>query len=100
VKTLARFVGHILLAMVKGFVFTGLAAAVLTGAALCFSSPTHTIAVHSTAVAFAATIVVLAACLGAAVALIYHLSHLDTARHAAQRYSAYRAKQRQRPGTT
>jgi hypothetical protein len=42
--------------------------------------------------AFGLVIALLAGIVGAAVALIYHLSHLDGLHHAAQRYSAMRAE--------
>ena len=89
-KTIAGFFGHILLAMVKGFIFTGVVAAVLAFGALYVTSPTHALTPSTTNTALAGVIVLLAAILGAAVALIYHLSHLDTARHAMKRYSDYR----------
>jgi hypothetical protein len=75
----------------------GIAAAVLAFGALYLTSPTHALTPKATDAALAGTIVLLAAILGAAVALIYHLSHLDTARHAMKRLGAYRDAQRRGP---
>jgi hypothetical protein len=79
--------------MVKGFVFTGIVAAGISLVALMVASPSHQLTLGLSA-GFAATATVLAALLGAAVALIYHLSHLGDVRHAIQRSSASRATPR------
>jgi hypothetical protein len=88
-RQIIGFVGHLLGAMLKGFFFTGMAAAIVCAAALVLTEPNHQVTVD-TSLAFGLVIVVLAGALGAAVALIYHLSHLNTIHHAAQRYSARR----------
>jgi hypothetical protein len=69
--------------MFKGFVFTGLAAAILCAVALFVMAPGHRVTLDTSA-AFGLVIALLAGLLGAAVALIYHLSHLDTLHHAVQ----------------
>ena len=94
-KALVRFTGHVLLAMVKGFVFTGLVAAVATLGAIYLTAPQHALTLHSINTVLAGVIVVLAGLLGAAVALIYHLTHLESARHGIQRYRARRDAPRQ-----
>jgi hypothetical protein len=86
------FVGHLVCAMLKGFVFTGMAATLACAVALYLAEPPHQMTLV-TALAFGLAITLLAGMLGAAVALIYHLSHLDTLHHAAQRYSERRSGQ-------
>jgi putative exporter of polyketide antibiotics len=88
------FVGHLVGAMLKGFFFTGMAAAIVCAVALVLTEPNHQVTVN-TSLAFCLAIALLAGMLGAAVALIYHLSHLHTLRHAAQRYSERRSGQAQ-----
>jgi putative exporter of polyketide antibiotics len=88
------FVGHLVGAMLKGFFFTGLAAAVACAVALYLTEPQHQMTLD-TSLAFGLAIALLAGMLGAAVALIYHLSHLDTLHHAARQYSDRRAGQAQ-----
>ena len=95
-KAVFQFVGHVLWAMVKGFVFTGIAAAIICFGALFATAPGHHLTLDVSAV-FAAVISALAAILGAAVALIYHLSHIEEVSHAVKRYSASREAQRQQP---
>jgi hypothetical protein len=75
-RAVLRFTGHVLWAMVKGFVFTGVVAALICAAVLFTASPTHHLTLDLSAV-FAIVISVLAVTLGATVALIYHLSHLE-----------------------
>ena len=89
-RRIIGFVGHLLGAMLKGFFFTGMAAAILCAAALILTEPNHQVTVD-TSLAFGLVIVVLAGALGAAIALIYHLSHLNALHRAAQRYSARRS---------
>jgi predicted PurR-regulated permease PerM len=84
-----HFVGHTLAAMVKGFVFTGVVAAILCFLALVVASPDHEVSMGIGAV-FSIVIAVLAAFLGAAAALIYHLSHIEELRHLLARASAAR----------
>jgi putative exporter of polyketide antibiotics len=84
------FVGHLVRAMLKGFFFTGIAAALVCAVALFLTEPNHQMTLD-TSMAFGLVIALLAGMLGAAVALIYHLSHLHTLRHAAQQYSERRA---------
>jgi putative exporter of polyketide antibiotics len=84
------FVGHLVAAMLKGFFFTGMAAAIVCAVALFVTEPQHQVRVD-TSLAFGLVIALLAGVLGAAVALIYHLSHLDTLHHAARQYSDRRS---------
>lgn len=84
------FIGHLVGAMVKGFFYTAFVAALLCAAALFFAEPNHRLAVD-TSTAFGLVIALLAGVVGAAVALIYHLSHLDSLHHAARRYSEMQA---------
>jgi putative exporter of polyketide antibiotics len=86
------FIGHLVGAMLKGFFFTGMAAALVCAAALFLTEPNHRVTLD-TSLAFGLVIALLAGVLGAAVALIYHLSHLDSLHHAAQHYSDRRAGQ-------
>ena len=79
-----RFTGHVLGAMLKGFVFTGIIVAILCFAVLFLTAPGHQLKPDISA-AFALVISSLAALLGAAVALIYHLSHLHDVHHALRR---------------
>jgi putative exporter of polyketide antibiotics len=92
------FVGHLISAMLKGFVFTGVAAAILCAVVLFVTEPNHQ-AQLDTSLVFGLTIVLLAGVLGAAVALIYHLSHLDSLRHTMRHYSEMRAAQREHQST-
>jgi putative exporter of polyketide antibiotics len=93
------FVGHLVGAMLKGFFFTGIAAALVCAVTLFLTEPTHQLTLD-TSLAFGLAIALLGGMLGAAVALIYHLSHLHTLRHAAQEYSERRAGQAQaQPGS-
>jgi putative exporter of polyketide antibiotics len=86
------FVGHLVSAMLKGFFFTGMAAAIVCAVALFLTEPNHQLSLD-TSMVFGLTIALLAGILGAAVALIYHLSHLDTLRHTVRHYSERRASQ-------
>jgi len=88
------FIAHLFWAMLKGFFFTGLVAAVICAVVLFITEPNHQITVDTTMV-FSLVIALLAGVLGAAVALIYHLSHLDGIHHTVQHYSETRAAQRQ-----
>lgn len=92
-KGILGFTWHVVGAMLKGFIFTGLLAGILCAAALFLTEPGHRLALDVSAV-FALVISGLAAILGAAVALIYHLGHLDGVHHAAQRYREQRAARR------
>jgi hypothetical protein len=94
VKAIFDFVGHVVWAMVKGFVFTGVAVAVLCFGAIFITSPKHTLS-EGIASVFAIVAALLAAFLGSAVALIYHLSHIEEIHHALKT----RAEQRQRATT-
>ena len=80
--------------MVKGFFFTGLVAAIACAAILYVTEPNQQPTLN-TAMVFGLAIAFLAGILGAAVALIYHLSHLDGIHHTVQHYSEMRAAQRQ-----
>jgi uncharacterized membrane protein YeaQ/YmgE (transglycosylase-associated protein family) len=84
------FVGHLVGAMLKGFFFTGMAAAIVCAVALFLTEPNHQMTLD-TSMAFGLVITFLAGVVGAAVALIYHLSHLDTLHHAARQYSERRS---------
>jgi uncharacterized membrane protein len=96
-KSILNFTRHLLGAMLKGFFFTGIAAAILCAVVLLITEPQHQVTLDVPAI-FALVISGLAAILGAAVALIYHLSHLEDIQHAVQRYSGMRAAQRQKAG--
>jgi putative exporter of polyketide antibiotics len=87
-----EFVGHLVRAMLKGFFFTGMAAAAVCAAVLFVTEPNHKMTLD-TSLAFGLVIALLAGMLGAAVALLYRLSHLYTLRHAAQQYSERRSGQ-------
>jgi putative exporter of polyketide antibiotics len=87
------FVGHLVGAMLKGFFFTGVAAAILCAVVLFVTEPNHQVRVD-TSLVFGLTIALLAGILGAAVALIYHLSHLDSLHHTVRHYGERRAGQR------
>jgi putative exporter of polyketide antibiotics len=88
------FIRHLFGAMVKGFFFTGLLAALFCAVVLFVTEPNHQVTLD-TSMVFGLTIALLAGVLGAAVALIYHLSHLDGIHHTVQHYSEMRAAQRQ-----
>ena len=88
------FIAHLFWAMLKGFFFTGLVAAVICAVVLFITAPNHQITVDTTLV-FSLVIALLAGVLGAAVALIYHLSHLDSLHHTVRHYSETLAAQRQ-----
>lgn len=94
-----RFIKRLVGAMVKGFLYTGLAAAILCAVALFVMEPGHHVTLDTSA-AFALVISLLAGLLGAAVALIYHLSHLDSLHHAVQHMSELHAGQRDRQSPT
>src|SRR5689334_8758546 len=87
------FTRHLFGAMFKGFFFTAIAAAILCVVALFFTEPGHALTFDVSAV-FAIVICAMAGVLGAAVALIYHLSHLDGVHAMARRYSEMRAAER------
>lgn len=89
------FVGHLIAAMLKGFVFTSAAAALVCATVLVFTEPNHQVT-FDTVMAFGLIIALLAGIVGAAIAFIYHLSHLDGLHHAAQRYSAIHAEDQRR----
>jgi putative exporter of polyketide antibiotics len=93
-----EFVGHLISAMLKGFFFTGVAAALLCAVVLFVTEPNHRVTLD-TSMVFGLTIALLAGVLGAAVALIYHLSHLDSLHHTVRHYSERRAPQRQQHST-
>jgi hypothetical protein len=88
------FIKHLFRAMLKGFIFAGVGAALVCAAILLITEPGHQVTLDVPAV-FALVICGLAAILGAAVALIYHLSHLDGIHHTVQHYSETRAAQHQ-----
>lgn len=88
------FIGHLVGAMLKGFFFTGTAAAIVCAAVLFLTEPTHQLTVD-TSLAFGLAIALLAGMLGAAVALIYHLSHLDSLHHTVRQYGERRATHRE-----
>lgn len=92
-KGIVGFTGHLLGAMLKGFLLTGIIAAILCAAVLFVTEPGHNVTLDTSAI-FALVIAGLAGILGAAVALIYHLTHLDSVHHMAKRYSEMRAADR------
>jgi hypothetical protein len=87
------FTRHLFGAMFKGFFFTAIVAAILCVVALYLTEPGHVLTFDVSA-AFALVICAMAGILGAAVALIYHLSHLDGVHAMARRYSEMRAAER------
>jgi len=87
------FIRHLFGAMLKGFLFTGLVAAIVCAAVLYVTEPNHEVTLDTTMI-FGLVIAFLAGIVGAAVALIYHLSHLDGIHHTVQHYSEMRAAQR------
>jgi hypothetical protein len=91
-RSILNFIKRLVGAMVKGFVYTGLAAAILCAVVLFIMAPGHQVTLNTSAI-FALVIALLAGALGAAVALIYHLSHLDSIHHAVQHMSALHAGQ-------
>jgi putative exporter of polyketide antibiotics len=93
-RSILNFIKRLVSAMVKGFVFTGIAAAIPCAVVLFVMEPGHQVTLDTSA-AFALVIALLAGMLGAAVALIYHLSHLDGIHHAVQHMSELRAAQRE-----
>jgi putative exporter of polyketide antibiotics len=97
-KNVLGFIGHLISAMLKGFFFTGVAAAIVCAVVLFLTEPNHQVTLD-TSMVFGLTIALLAGILGAAVALIYHLSHLDsvrhTVRHTVRHYGERRAAQRE-----
>lgn len=92
-KNVLGFIGHLISAMLKGFFFTGVAAAIVCAVVLYFTEPNHRVMLD-TSMVFGMTIALLAGVLGAAVALIYHLSHLDAVHHTVRQYGERRAAQR------
>jgi lysylphosphatidylglycerol synthetase-like protein (DUF2156 family) len=92
-SSILSFTKHLIGAMFKGFFFTGLVAAIVCAVVLFVMAPGHQLTLDTSA-AFALVIALLAGVLGAAVALIYHLSHLDGIHHAVQHLSAQRAGRR------
>jgi hypothetical protein len=98
-RSILSFSKHLIGAMFKGFFFTGLAAAILCAVVLFVMEPGHQVQLDTSAV-FALAIALLAGTLGAAVALIYHLSHLDGIHHAVQQMSELRTGQSDRHSPT
>jgi len=92
-SSILSFIKRLVGAMAKGFLYTGLVAAILCAVVLFVLAPDHRVMLDTSA-AFALVIALLAGTLGAAVALIYHLSHLDSLHHAVQHLSAQRASRR------
>jgi lysylphosphatidylglycerol synthetase-like protein (DUF2156 family) len=93
------FTKHLVGAMFKGFLYTGVVAAILCAVVLFVMVPGHQVTLDTSA-AFAIVIALLAGALGAAVALIYHLSHLDGIHHAVQHLSELRASRSDRQSST
>jgi len=89
-RSILSFIKRLVGAMFKGFLYTGVVAAILCAVVLFVMAPGHQVTLDTSA-AFALVIALLAGALGAAVALIYHLSHLDSLHHAVQHLSAQRA---------
>jgi hypothetical protein len=84
------FIAHLFWAMLKGFFFIGLVAAVICALVLFITEPNHQPTLD-TSMIFALVIAFLAGIVGAAVALISHLSHLDGIHHTVKHYSEMRA---------
>jgi lysylphosphatidylglycerol synthetase-like protein (DUF2156 family) len=95
ISNILSFIKHLFGAMVKGFLYAGIAAATLCAVVLFVMEPGHQVTLDTSAV-FALVIALLAGVLGASVALIYHLSHLDGIHHAVQHKSELRATQQAR----
>jgi putative exporter of polyketide antibiotics len=93
-KTVLGLIGHLVSAMLKGFFFTGVAAAIVCAVVLFLTEPNHQVTLN-TSMVFGLAIALLAGILGAAVALIYHLSHLDSLHHMVRHYGGRRATQRE-----
>jgi putative exporter of polyketide antibiotics len=93
-QRIVGFVVHLVGAMLKGFFFTGVAAAIVCAVVLFLTEPNHQVTLD-TSMVFGLTIALLAGILGAAVALIYHLSHLDSLHHTMRHYGERRAAQRE-----
>ena len=89
-RSILSFIKHLVGAMLKGFVYAGIAAAILCTVVLFVMEPGHQVTLDTSAI-FALVIALLAGVLGAAVALIYHLSHLDALHHAVQHMSDLRS---------
>jgi hypothetical protein len=88
-RSILRFMKRLVGAMVKGVLYTGLVAAILCAVVLFVMAPGHQVTLDPSTL-FALVIALLAGTLGAAVALIYHLSHLDGLHHAVPHLSAQR----------
>lgn len=88
-KGVVGFTKHLFGAMFKGFFFTGLIAGLVCAGVLYATEPGHHLTMDVSAT-FGIVLTVLAAILGAAVALIYHLAHLDGIHHQVQRYNEAR----------
>lgn len=98
-RSILSFTKRLVGAMFKGFVYTGLTAAIICAVVLFAMEPGHQVTLDTSAV-FALAIALLAGALGAAVALIYHLGHLDSLHHAVQHLSELRTGQRDRQSPT
>lgn len=94
-KGIVGFTKHLFGAMLKGFFFTGLIVGIVCAGVLYATEPGHHMTMDVSAT-FGIVLTGLAAVLGAAVALIYHLAHLDGIHHGIQRFSDARATDRQR----
>jgi len=81
VHSIARYLEHLVWATIKGFVVGGVLAAVVCFGALYVAAPNHSLTA-GLSTTFAGVIVLLTALLGAAVALIYRLSHIGELSHA------------------
>lgn len=80
-KTIARYLEHLVWSTIKGFVVGGALAALVCFGALYLTAPAHSLTA-GLSTTFAAIIVLLTALLGAAIALIYRLSHIGELSHA------------------
>ena len=77
--------------ILKGFFFTGVAAALVCAAVPFLTEPNYQVTVD-TSMVFSLIIALLTGIVGVALALIYHLSYRDALHHAARHYSETRTQ--------
>lgn len=91
-KSIARYIEHVLVAMVKGFIFMGLAAAVVTlGSFLLLA---HRLPQTPIEIVLTVLVVGLSAFLGLAIGLVYRLTHIEEISHAVSHMAEAAEKQR------
>jgi hypothetical protein len=77
--------------ILKGFFFAGVAAALVCAAVFFLTEPNYQVTVD-TSMVFSLIIALLTGIVGAALALLYHLSYLDALHYAARHYSETRTQ--------